>query len=87
MPNYQAQLSGIFSVTSMTRYEHIKTRFGTYKNMIVLYVVSDYSHISRLDNPVRLRLSVDFNMLNSKIKHLQSENDKIKPVDEIISLL
>ena len=53
----------------------------------VLYVVSDWFHVRRLDNPVSLGLIVDFNMSNSKIKHPQSENDKIKPVDEIISFL
>ena len=30
---------------------------------------------------------VDFSMSNSKIKHPQSENDKIKPVGEMISFL
>ena len=57
------------------------------KNMIVLYVVSDYSHVSRLDNPVSLQPTVDFNMSNSGIKHTQPENDNIKPVSEIISFL
>ena len=65
--------------------EHIKTRFGTYENMIVCYVVSDKSHVSRLDNPASLRLIVGTNMSNSEIKHPQSENDKAKPVGEIIS--
>ena len=50
------------------------TRFGTYENMIVLHVSSDWSHISRRDNPVSLRLIVDFNMSNSKTKHSQSVN-------------
>ena len=53
--------------------------------MIVMYVVSDKSHVLRLDNPVSLQLIVDFNMSNSKIKHPQSENDKIKHVSEINS--
>ena len=55
------------------------------ENMIVLYVVSDWSHVSRLDNSVSLQLIVDFNMSNSKTKHPQSENDKIKHVSKIIS--
>ena len=55
--------------------------------MIVLYVISDWFHVSRHDNPVSSRLIVDFTMSNSKIKHPQSENDKIKPVGEIIFFL
>ena len=54
-------------------------------DMIVLCVVSDWSHVLSLDNPVSLRLIVDFDMSNSKIKHPQSENDKIRHVGEIIS--
>ena len=38
-----------------------------------------------LINPVSLQPNGDFNMLNSKIKHPQSENDKIKPISETIS--
>ena len=37
------------------------------ENMIVLYVVSDWSHVSRLDDPDSLPI-VDFNMSKSKIK-------------------
>ena len=63
------------------------TRFGTYENMIGLHVVSEWSHVSRLDNPVSLQLIVDFTTSNSEIKHPQSEKDEIKPVGEIISFL
>ena len=44
--------------------------------MIVLQVVSDQSHVSRLDNPVSLPLIADFNISNSKIKHPQSEKHR-----------
>ena len=80
MPNYWPNHARLFPVTWMTR-------FGTYQNMIFLYVVSDWSHVLRHDNPVSLNSYVDFNLSNSKIKHPQSENNKIQPVGEIISFL
>ena len=52
--------------------DHIRTRFGTYENMTVLYVVSDWSFVSRFDNPVTLRVIVDFNMSNSKISQIRT---------------
>ena len=83
MPNH----AGFFRLPRRQCLEHLKTRFGTYKSLIVLYVISDWYHVLRLDNPVSLRLIVDFNMSNSEIKYPQSENDNIRPVGEIISFL
>ena len=83
--------TGIILIINKMRTIFISTRIGDKQflseNVIGLYVVSDWTHVWRLDNPVSLQLIVDFDMSNPKIKHLQSENDKIKAVSEIISFL
>ena len=45
--------------------KRIKTRFGTYENMMVLYVRSGQSHVSGLDNRVSLRLIVSSSSLHT----------------------
>ena len=43
------------------------------------------SHVSRLYNLVNSQPILDCNISNSRLKHPKSENDKFKPVSEIIS--
>ena len=45
------------------------------------------SHVSRFYNSVYSHPILDYNISNSRSKHLQSENDKIKPVSEFVSEL
>ena len=60
-----------------------------FENMVVVlvYVVSDWPYVSRIDNPISLQLTADFTVSNCRRKRPQSENDKIKPVSEMISFL
>ena len=43
------------------------------------------SDVSRPYNSVNSQQIFDSNMPNSRLKHLKSENDKFKPVSEILS--
>ena len=55
--------AGFFRLPRRQGLEHTKQGLE-HENMIVLYAVSDWSHVWRFDNPVSLRLTVDFNMSN-----------------------
>ena len=70
LKDLHAKIPGL---TMLDFFSYLADKVWNIENMIVLYAVSDWSHVSRLDSPFSLRLIVDFNMSNSKIKHLHQK--------------